>query len=164
VKRCLLWSGLCRIGLVPAACAPRRTLEGSQPYAPALAHEGAGFKEEYFENLFPSRAGNSGPLAQSSVVWGLKKYCPHLQTFLEIGCGTGFVLSGLPERSFCCPLWQRRFVSGLAFASARIRQSNSCKWTARSIPFVDEYDAIGAFDVLEHIEEDRRCCPNCAMR
>ena len=27
---------------------------------------------------------------------------------------------------------------------------------ARNIPFVDEFDAIGAFDVLEHIEEDEQ--------
>jgi SAM-dependent methyltransferase len=32
---------------------------------------------------------------------------------------------------------------------------------ARAIPFQDEFDAVGAFDVLEHIEEDERTLAEC---
>jgi SAM-dependent methyltransferase len=42
----------------------------------------------------------------------------------------------------------------LNFASARQPAIDFMQMDAREIPFVNEFDAIGAFDVLEHIEED----------
>jgi len=46
------------------------------------------------------------------------------------------------------------FVAGLAFAAARQPAVNFVQVDARNIPFVNEFDVIGAFDVLEHVKED----------
>lgn len=46
------------------------------------------------------------------------------------------------------------FTAGLTFAAARLPATNLMQMDARNIPFVDEFDTIGAFDVLEHIEAD----------
>jgi SAM-dependent methyltransferase len=47
------------------------------------------------------------------------------------------------------------FTAGLDFATARLPSANFMQMDARDIPFAEEFDVIGAFDVLEHIEEDK---------
>ena len=44
--------------------------------------------------------------------------------------------------------------AGQALASARAIGVRLLQMDARAIPFEDEFDVVGAFDVLEHIEED----------
>src|SRR5262249_4226043 len=46
------------------------------------------------------------------------------------------------------------FANGLAFAHERMPDVSLSQMDARHIPFDAEFDVIGAFDVLEHIEED----------
>lgn len=78
-----------------------------------------------------------------------------MRQFLETGCGTGFVLAGA-NASFPKVTLSGSEVSakGLVYATNRVPRASFFQMDARSIPFVDEFVAIGAFDVLEHIEED----------
>ena len=46
------------------------------------------------------------------------------------------------------------FVQGLSFARQRLPDADLMQMDARNIPFSEEFDAVGAFDVLEHIAED----------
>lgn len=130
--------------------------DGFPTYAPALAQEGGGFKTTYFAELAPLEAEYFWFRARNRlIIWSLGKYGHGLRSFLEIGCGTGYVLSGIastfPGVRFH---GSEIFTAGLAFAAARQPTIDFMQMDARHIPFVDEFDAIGAFDVLEHIEED----------
>lgn len=132
--------------------------EGFPAYAPALAQEGGGFKASYFVDLAHIEAEYFWFRARNRlIIWALGKYFPEFQSFLEIGCGTGYVLSGManafPKVQFH---GSEIFTAGLAFAAARQPAINFMQMDARHIPFVDEFDAIGAFDVLEHIKEDEQ--------
>lgn len=132
--------------------------EGFPSYAPDLAQEGGGFKANYFAGLAHHEAGYFWFRARNRlIIWAAGKYCPEFQSFLEIGCGTGYVLSGMasafPGVQFH---GSEIFTAGLAFAAARQPAINFMQMDARHIPFVDEFDAIGAFDVLEHIKEDEQ--------
>jgi SAM-dependent methyltransferase len=46
------------------------------------------------------------------------------------------------------------FAEGLSFAEERVVDATFLQMDARHIPFWEEFDVIGAFDVLEHIVED----------
>jgi len=87
----------------------------------------------------------------------LDKYFPQAQNMMEIGCGTGFVLSGLaknrPEMAFH---GAEACLSGLKHAQKRLPGAGLYQMDACRIPFAGEFDIIGAFDVLEHIADDRR--------
>lgn len=140
----------------PACGAKPEIQDGFPAYAPALAQAGAGFKAGYFEDLARLEAGYFWFRARNRlIIWALGKYCPEFRTFFEIGCGTGYVLSGIAQ-AFPKALIQgaELFTAGLAFAAARQPTISFMQMDARHVPFVDEFDAIGAFDVLEHIEED----------
>lgn len=47
------------------------------------------------------------------------------------------------------------FIAGLGFAAARLPSAMFMQMDARNLPFEDEFDVIGAFDILEHIKEDK---------
>lgn len=116
----------------------------------------AGFKAHYFEELAKLEAGNFWFRVRNKfILWALLKFSPGLKSFHEIGCGTGFVISAIAE---CFPeadlSGSEYFEEGLAFAKRRVSRAKFAKVDARNLPYNEELDAIGAFDVLEHIEED----------
>ena len=131
-------------------------IDGFPAYAPNLAHSGGGFKASYFGDLAHLEAKHFWfQVRNQLIVWALKTYCSQFQSFLEIGCGTGYVLSGIAEAYPHVKLQGSEiFTAGLAFAAERQPTIDFMQMDGRNIPFVEEFDAIGAFDVLEHIEED----------
>ncbi len=132
------------------------TIAGFKAFAPDLALENQGFREEYFGALAELEASNFWFRARNDlIVWALRTYFPDRRSFLEIGCGTGFVLAGIHAADPSIELsGSEIFSAGLAFAAARVPMAHFSQMDARHIPFRDEFDVIGAFDVLEHIEDD----------
>lgn len=125
-------------------------------HAPEFAKAGGGFKSEYFAELARLEATNFWFRARNSIIlWALNAYAPHAHSFLEVGCGTGFVLSGIAKARPDMSLHGSEiFLDGLVHAAIRVPDAQFMQMDARRVPFVDEFDTIGIFDVLEHIEED----------
>jgi SAM-dependent methyltransferase len=89
------------------------------------------------------------------VVWALARYFPSAARMLEIGCGTGFVLAGVREAFPKLGLVASdSHVTSLRHAATRLPELDLLQLDARRIPFRDEFDVLGAFDVIEHIDED----------
>lgn len=128
---------------------------GFPSFAPEFASD-EGFKDAYFHELVELEARNFWFRARNKlIIWVLGRYFPGAANFLEIGCGTGFVLAGVETANPDLKLSGSEISStGLAYAFGRIPGADFFQMDARAIPFVDEFDVIGAFDVLEHIEED----------
>ena len=138
------------------------TVDGFVSWAPELADNGAGFKAEYFEKLAKLEARNFWFRSRNAlIVWAILKYFPHFESLLEIGCGTGFVLSNIvscfPGRRF---VGSEVFVNGLNFARERLPGVDCIQLDACRIPYESEFDVVGAFDVLEHIEDDETALNN----
>mgnify|MGYP000494071741 CR=1 FL=1 len=134
---------------------PRR-LSGIEAHAPDFANGGGGFKPEYFSELFRLEAENFWFRARNELIlWALRTYKPDASTFLEVGCGTGFVLSAIARASPKLAIsGSEIFLAGLSYAAERVPSAHFMQMDARRVPFMEEFDAIGAFDVLEHINED----------
>lgn len=131
-------------------------VQGCLAFAPELAGGGEGYQDSYFNELARLEAANFWFRARNQLIfWALQKHFKDAQNFLEIGCGTGFVLSGIAQ-AFPQMLLNGSEVSanGLAHAAQRIPQANFFQMDARAIPFEAEFDTIGAFDVIEHINQD----------
>lgn len=135
--------------------APPRA-EGIPILAPELAQGGAGFQPEAFAELASLEAGNFWFRARNRlIVWALRRHFPDMRRYLEVGCGTGYVLAGVAKAYPQAQLTGSEVFSvGLPYAARRVEKAELLQMDARRIPYVEEFDVIGAFDVLEHIEED----------
>jgi SAM-dependent methyltransferase len=138
------------------ACGHAPQRNGHLQFAPELAEAGGGFDvisfgllEQVEESSFWFRSRNR------LIAWALEHYFQPARSLLEIGCGTGYVLAGLRERFPALRLTGSEiFVAGLEVAARRLPEVTFFQMDARRLPFDEEFDVIGAFDVLEHIEED----------
>ena len=82
-------------------------------------------------------------------------YFENSKNFLEVGCGTGMVLSRLNSVYPGTQLNGADILpQGLIEAHQRCPNVFFFQFDALDIPFVDEFDAIGAFDIIEHIVDD----------
>ncbi len=89
------------------------------------------------------------------ILWALARYFPGTRSMLEIGCGTGFVLEGVRRVAPDLELvGTDLYPEGLGHARARVPAADFCQLDAARIPYRDEFDVVGAFDVLEHIDDD----------
>ena len=131
-------------------------LHGYPAFAANLTARNDAYDATRFAQLAQVEAGSFWFRSRNRLlIWALQRYFPGARNFLELGCGTGFVLSGI-HRAF-----PRLIVSGgditvegLRYANSRLPAVSLFQMDARRIPFEAEFDLIGAFDVLEHVAED----------
>lgn len=133
-------------------------VDGFAIYAPELTHEGGGYDPDIFDDLAPLEENSFWFRSRNLLIQSaLRDAAVSPDSFFEIGCGTGFVLTGVgsafPQTRL---VGSEIFVEGLAHARRRLPAAELVQVDARNLPYTEEFAAIGAFDVLEHIEEDEQ--------
>jgi SAM-dependent methyltransferase len=119
--------------------------------------EGHGYDPAWFADLANLEAGNYWFEARNRLLlWLADRYLPKQAAYLEIGCGTGYQLKAL-YKAF--PEWRLSATEaqpeGLLFARERVGADVTLmQMDACHIPFESEFDVVGAYDVIEHIEDD----------
>lgn len=136
---------------------------GYPAFAPHLNDAEEGFRLDSHEGLDKVQETNFWFRGRNKLILALaRQNFPELladgpgRSALEIGCGTGFVLSALatafPDVTF---IGSEAHSLALPFAARRVPKNvDLIQLDGREIPYRDEIDFLGAFDVLEHIEED----------
>jgi SAM-dependent methyltransferase len=149
-------AGCKQCGFVPVR------LDGFVAWAPELARNNDGFPVESFEDLAHLEEGHFWFRTRNAlIIWALRQYFSGFHSMLEIGCGTGFVLSGIakafPETKV---FGSEIYTAGLHFAAARLPSIELFQMDARKLPYDAEFDVVAAFDVIEHIKEDELVLQN----
>jgi SAM-dependent methyltransferase len=131
--------------------------EGIACLAPEIIDTATGYDPELFGELVRFEELNFWFVNRARLIEALlRKYFPKARDFLEIGCGTGSVLlalrKALPELNLT---GSEQYPRGLVFARQRLGESVTLvQMDARLILAREQFDVIGAFDVIEHIRED----------
>lgn len=97
------------------------------------------------------------------LLWVLKTKVKNFEKLLEVGCGTGFVLQGIRKEFQSVALSATEyFEEGLDYARERVPDACLGQMDALHMDDAEAYDVIGAFDVIEHIEDDQTVLKNLA--
>ena len=120
------------------------------------SHEDS-FNEENFEFLFEMEQHHFWHLGRREIIYDLlqriyRNRLPHIN-MMEIGCGNGSVLQFLKSKGVNIEGGDL-FLEALQFCRRRVDvplyQLDAC-----NTPFGDgQYDVVGLFDVIEHIDDD----------
>lgn len=132
-------------------------------FTPDLAYENADYPKYHFELLYGLESKNFWFRSRSKIIEHLfSRFLQYSQKvdILEVGCGTGFVLKGLSKFKNFKLYGADLHIEGLKFAKQRVPEAEFFQLDLRKIPFSEEFDAVGAFDVLEHIDEDELVIKN----
>jgi len=95
------------------------------------------------------------------IVWALTRYFPAAASMLEAGCGNGQVLRAVARARPGLRLAASEvFLEGLETAARSLSGAEFVRADIRDLPFDAEFDVVGAFDVLEHVDrhEDAMRC------
>ena len=125
--------------------------------APGTAERTESYDPAWYQELARLEDANFWFRARNRLIrWLARRHLPSRGTFLEIGCGTGYVMSMLRgEFSGWTFIGSEVHGDGLRFAGQRVGPGvELLQIDARALPYRSEFDAVGAFDVIEHIDED----------
>lgn len=120
-------------------------------------HAGADYPEDVFQKLirvedgyfwFEARNDVLRFMVESRLGQGKR------HSFLEIGCGTGNVLRALATLPNLSVAGAEVHAAGAAMAAARVPEVEVVQLDVLRMDFPAAFDAIGVFDVLEHLEDD----------
>src|SRR5262245_56052691 len=125
--------------------------DGIPMFAPSLADTISGFDPEAFDVLSKLEEGHFWFVARNELILGLiDRFFPDARRFLEVGCGTGFVLRAIAaSRNWQRIVGSELHPSGLSHARKRLPSGvELVQMDARKIPGRAVFDLAGAFDVI----------------
>lgn len=132
-------------------------LNGIKCYHPDLADDFGGYPSSGFDVTDEAEDSSFWVWSRTRLlkrevlqaVFGIQR-----ARFFEIGCGTGAFLRSLSSECSLELLGSEIYLRGLRSATALSPNIEFIQLDATAIPFYEEFDAIGAFDVIEHIDDD----------
>jgi SAM-dependent methyltransferase len=116
------------------------------------------FDASAFEFLFQMEQRHFWHIGRRELILDImRRNIPNLAKarMLEIGCGNGSVLAFL-KRNGIELVGGDIFMEGLAFCRQRVNSIPLYQLDVMALPFRNEFDVVGLFDVLEHIDDDAR--------
>lgn len=136
-----------------------QVIDGITCYAPAIAESYDSYPSEGFDVTVEVEGRSFWCRSRNRLLFSLlRRFAPRDRPvkLLEIGCGTGNVLSALRQLPNFELTGSEIYLNGLKHAQRRLPDVRFIQLDATDMPFRDEFDVVGAFDVLEHIPDDAR--------
>jgi SAM-dependent methyltransferase len=132
-------------------------VDGIKCYHPDIAESFSGYPSSGFDttdevNLDSFWVVSRTRLLRREIMKAVEGM-PNAKVF-EIGCGIGTFLHSLSSEPEIQLLGSEISLRGLRSAKAQCPTVEFIQMDATAIPFEEEFDVIGAFDVIEHIDDD----------
>ena len=142
----------------PRCCFAPAVVDGVPLLAPELARGNPKDADYGYDELHAAEGSHFWFTNRSQLIaWATRRYFPEARSFFDVGCGTGGVLtalrSTLPGVTFA---GADALLAGLALACRQLPDVAFAQVDIRRLPYDREFDLIGVFDVLEHLDDDER--------
>src|SRR5256885_2145277 len=134
-------------------------IDGFRCYAPHLAGDASDYPVEGFDVSAQAEAASFWCRSRNRIIRRVvARYAVAGRDLdmLEIGCGIGGVIGQLRRQRNLHLTGSEVSLHGLRYARARFPDVEFVQLDATRIPFAAAFDVVGAFDVLEHLDDDER--------
>jgi SAM-dependent methyltransferase len=134
-------------------------IDGVRCYAPELVGDYADYPVEGFDATAALEADSFWCRSRNRILRGVvERFTDRSRrlSVLEVGCGIGGVVAELRRLPHLEITASEIYLHGLHYARQRFPDVQFVQLDATSMPFRNDFDIVGAFDVLEHIEADDR--------
>ena len=130
-----------------------RNIDGITCFQPDIAEDHADYHAAGLDNLYAAEKDYFWFVARRErILAAFQKFVKKPAYVLEIGAGTGYVAQGILSNGYRVAAGEMH-LSGLRYA--RRNGIEECyQFDLFKPPFENKFDAIGMFDVLEHLEDD----------
>lgn len=129
------------------------TIDGIVCYKTDVASNHDDYDLKSLDNIRATESSHFWFSARRELIMSIfKKYITHNSRFMEIGAGTGFVSKGLLDMGYDVSAGELHF-SGLKYAQESGIEK-LYQFDLYDPPFSGDFDVIGLFDVIEHLEHD----------
>jgi SAM-dependent methyltransferase len=138
---------------------PFTEIEGFRCYAPDMARSYADYPSDGFDVTAEVEARSFWCRTRNRIIGSvIERFTDRSRTLdmLEIGCGIGGVVAGLRRFDHLRLTASEIYIQALRYARERVPGVQFIQLDATEMPFRAEFDLVGAFDVLEHIQDDER--------
>jgi SAM-dependent methyltransferase len=132
------------------------SVDGLPVLAPELAHGNASDAEYEYHELHAAERGHFWFTSRARLIaWAVRRYFPEATSVFDVGCGTGGVLMALRSTLPGLRLaGADALLAGLAFARRGLPDVAFAQMDIHQLPYDREFDVVGVFDVLEHLDDD----------
>jgi SAM-dependent methyltransferase len=124
-------------------------------FSPELSAGSGDYPTTAFQILAELEGNHSWFKSRSSLlIFALSHYVCRSETICDVGCGTDFDLSGIRcaiRLVGCDAATDGPFLPKKLTSDVTLFQMD-----ARNIPFQEDFDVMGAFDLLVHFEDDEQ--------
>jgi SAM-dependent methyltransferase len=139
-----------RCGVGPAVA------DGVPTFAPDIARGNPTDAAYSYDELHAAEGRHFWFTSRSRLIaWAIRRYFPDARSLFDVGCGTGGVLAALhrllPRVRFAAA---DALLDGLVLARRQLPDVTFAQVDIRHLPYDREFDLIGVFDVLEHLDDD----------
>jgi SAM-dependent methyltransferase len=131
-------------------------ISGFPAFAPEVTAELGHYPKDAYAKLYELEADSFWFRNRNKlIIQTIRRHFPDASSLLEIGCGTGFVLAGIATATPKLLLvGSDLHYEALNYAKARLPGVTLLQMDAKNIPYIEEFDVICSFDLLEHIPDD----------
>ena len=118
------------------------------------------FSKDTFEKVFRYESTSFWYRVRNQIICQtIKKYLSQPAEIIEVGCGTGYVATAIRGLGYTVDCADPYF-DALSFCKIRNAGRSFFQLNLEDAVFFEEYGGVGAFDVLEHIENDNTALKN----
>jgi len=131
-------------------------VEGIPILAPEVSAENESFTGDLHDTLFGIEEHSPWFIWRSKLInFMIGKFSRGNLDYCEIGCGNGYVLGTVMLKFPSFKFYATEILTrGMINTKKRMPEVNMFQSDATDFPFVDHFDVVGAYDVLEHVPDD----------
>jgi SAM-dependent methyltransferase len=132
-------------------------IDGIKCYSPDVANSYHDYPDGGFDVTDKLEAESFWVRSRNRLIKSIiNKYSmrPNKTRFLDIGCGTGAVIQAVIGNSDLVITGSEIYLKGLFYAKNKLPDAEFVQFDVTQGILPEKFDMVGAFDVIEHIEDD----------